>query len=71
MNDSSVPCTIRNMHKDGAELQVLADAAVPDKFLLFLAVERLCYVCELRWRSRERAGVEFVGTQPKPRWYHG
>ena len=71
MNDSSIPCTIRNMHDGGAELRVAVDIVVPDRFLLFLPIERICHRCEVRWRERGRVGVEFMGTEPKPRWYHG
>lgn len=71
MNDSSIPCTIRNMHEGGAELRVAAETAIPDKFLLFMPIERICHRCEVRWRERDRVGVQFGGTEPKPRWYHG
>jgi hypothetical protein len=71
MNDSSILCTIRNMHEGGAELRVPGDAAVPESFLLFMQAERICYRCEVRWRGRERVGVQFLASEPKPRWYHG
>lgn len=66
---SSISCTVRNMNEGGAELRVPADTAVPPSFLLYVAHDGLCFRCEQRWRRGERMGVEFTGTEPRPRWH--
>lgn len=68
---SEIRCTVRNMHSKGAELRVPADEPVPQSFLLYVSVDNIAYQCELRWRTGDRAGVEFVGTAPKPHWHYG
>lgn len=68
---SVVNCTIRNMHKDGAELRVDAEARVPREFLLYVAVDSIAYRCELRWRKLDRCGVSFSGAEAKPHWHYG
>lgn len=71
INRSEIACTVRNMHAHGAELKVPADAHVPEDFLLYVPIDGLGYRCELRWRSGERVGVRFTGTEPKPHWHYG
>ena len=71
ISSSEIPCSIRNMNKDGAELKVSSSALVPELFLLYVPVDGIAYTCELRWRSGERAGLKFHGTAPKPRWHYG
>lgn len=71
INISEVECTIRNMHSDGAELRVGADARVPERFLLYVPVDGIGYRSVLRWRKGERIGVSFTGTEPKPHWHYG
>lgn len=68
---SEIPCAIRNMHKDGAELKVSPDTPVPQEFLLYVPVDGVAYRCTLRWRVSGRAGVDFNGTEPKPAWHYG
>ena len=71
IKDSEVKCTIRNMHDGGAELRVHLTSNVPSEFLLYVAIDRLCYRCVLRWRDGERLGVMFLGTVQKPSWHYG
>lgn len=71
VNDSEIPCMIRNMHSRGAELKVAADQFVPDQFLLCVTVDRECYNCRICWRRNDRIGVAFTGTAAKPRWHYG
>ncbi len=71
VSKSEIACTIRNMHKDGAELKVPVEAPLPQQFLLYVPVDGIAYRAELRWRGRDRAGVEFTGTEPKPSWHYG
>ncbi|MCJ8521733.1 PilZ domain-containing protein [Rhizobium tarimense] len=71
VSNSEISCTIRNMNPEGAELKVAGSALLPERFLLYVPVDGLAYICELRWRSGERAGLKFHGTAPKPRWHYG
>ena len=71
ITNSVVTCTIRNMHQNGAELRVPAEARVPTEFLLYVAVDGIAYRSVLRWRKQDRCGVTFTGTEPKPHWHYG
>lgn len=71
ITNSEVRCTIRNMTKGGAELKVGVDARVPREFLLYVPVDGIAYRAVVRWRREDRVGVEFTGTEPKPRWHYG
>lgn len=68
INNSEIPCTIRNMHEHGAELNVPRDAPVHSEFLLYVPVDGIAYRSVIKWRHGDRLGVEFTGTEPKPRW---
>lgn len=71
INNSTIQCTIRNMHKHGAELRVAIEARVPLEFSLYVPVDGVAYKSEVAWRSGERIGVKFSGTEPKPSWFYG
>lgn len=71
INNSAISCNVRNMHKEGAELTVALETPVPQEFLLYVPVEGIAYRCVLRWRNKNRAGVAFSGTEPKPAWHYG
>ncbi|TGP23255.1 MULTISPECIES: PilZ domain-containing protein [unclassified Mesorhizobium] len=71
INNSEVACTVRNMHPGGAELKVPVEARVPDEFLLYVATDGIGYKAVVRWRREDRIGVEFTGTERKPRWHYG
>ena len=71
INQSVVTGTIRNMHSGGAELRVPPGAHVPPTFLLYVPVDGVAYRSTVRWRRGDHVGVQFSGTEPKPRWYYG
>ena len=71
ITNSVVNCTVRNMHKGGAELRVPVDAPIPQEFLLYVPVDGVGYRAVVRWRKQDRIGVEFTGTEPKPSWHYG
>ena len=71
MNDSEIGCTIRNQHSGGAELTVPPDATVPGEFLLYVPVDGVAYRAVVRWQKKDRVGVQFTGTEPKPRFHYG
>ncbi|MEO5758781.1 MAG: PilZ domain-containing protein [Mesorhizobium sp.] len=71
ISNSEVGCTLRNQHEGGAELKVPLEARVPDRFLLYVAVDGVAYRCEVRWRRSDRIGVRFTGKEPKPKLHYG
>jgi len=71
VNDSTVECTIRDMHEHGALLIVPIGAVIPPDFLLYVPIDRIGYRAKLRWRKSDRCGVSFSGTEPKPHWLYG
>jgi hypothetical protein len=68
---SEISCVMRNQTAEGAELKVPPEAAIPSSFQLYVPVDGVAYACELRWRRKDRIGVEFVGRGPKPRFHYG
>ena len=71
LNTSEIACVVCNQHDQCAELSLSAEIVLPGAFILYVPVDQKAYSCLLRWRSRERAGVAFVGTGPKPRLHYG
>jgi hypothetical protein len=71
ITNSEIVCTIRNMHENGAELRVPAEARVPREFLLYVAIDGVAYRAVMRWRQQDKMGVMFTGTEPKPHWHYG
>lgn len=69
--NSEISVTVRNMHQNGAELRVSADARIPERFLLYVPVDGIGYRSVVRWRKNDRVGVQFEGTEPKPHWHYG
>jgi hypothetical protein len=71
ISNSEIGCQVRNQHVGGAELRVSAEARVPEEFLLYVPADGLAYRSQLRWRKNERVGVQFTGSEPKPRLHYG
>jgi len=71
VSNSEIRCTIRNMHKHGAELKLPPATAAPAEFLLYVAADGIGYRSVVRWRDGDRIGVAFTGTEPKPHWHYG
>jgi len=71
IQNSEISSTVRNQHEGGAELKVAADARVPDRFLLYIPVDGIGYRSEVRWRRNDRIGVQFTGTEGKPKLHYG
>lgn len=69
IQNSEVGVLLRNQHAGGAELKVPLEARVPDRFLLYVPVDGIAYRCEVRWRRNDRVGVQFTGTEPKPKMH--
>jgi diguanylate cyclase (GGDEF)-like protein len=60
---SVLDCTIRNLSREGACLQVESLVGVPPAFDLLIDGEPAPRPCRLVWRSDHRAGVEFALRQ--------
>lgn len=71
IQNSEVAVTLRNQHAGGAELKIPLEARVPDRFLLYVPLDGVAYRCEVRWRRNDRVGVQFTGTEPKPKLHYG
>jgi len=71
IQNSEVGVTVRNQHAGGAELKIPLEARVPDRFLLYVPLDGVAYRCEVRWRRNDRIGVQFTGTEPKPKLHYG
>jgi hypothetical protein len=71
IRSSETSCVLRNQHSDGAELLVAADTMIPSEFILYVPVDGTGYKAVLRWRLQNRAGVQFLGIEPKPRHHYG
>jgi len=54
---SVVDCTIRNLSRTGACLQMPTTAGIPEHFELLL--EGVSRTCAIAWRSGSRMGVSF------------
>jgi hypothetical protein len=71
VNTSEIRCTLRNQSPNGAELRVPLGAEIPQEFLLYVPVDETGYRASVRWRLKDRVGVVFTGTVPKPHWHYG
>lgn len=54
-----IDCTVRNLSKTGAALEVATPLFIPDRFTLFVPTERLKRPCRIVWRKEKRIGVAF------------
>jgi hypothetical protein len=57
---SALDCRIRNFSITGARLVLDQSAVLPSQFLLEVPVRNKTYRAELRWKSRDAAGVKFL-----------
>ncbi|TPK57259.1 PilZ domain-containing protein [Mesorhizobium sp. B2-4-19] len=71
IQNSEIAVMLRNQHAGGAELKIPIGARVPDRFLLYVPLDGVAYRCEVRWRRNDRVGVQFTGTEPKPKLHYG
>ena len=53
--------TIEDLSMEGAKLRLSAPCKLPDKFVLCLWANKQIYRhCEVRWRTRDHIGVQFL-----------
>jgi hypothetical protein len=57
---SVIHCRIKNFSITGARLALDEATVLPDQFLLEVPARKKTYRAELRWKSRDAAGVKFL-----------
>lgn len=62
---------MRNQQAAGAELKVPVETQFPTEFLLYVPVDGIAYGCVTCWRTNDRIGVQFTGTETKPKLHYG
>ena len=56
---SAIDCTLRNVSKIGAALEVASPVGIPDRFTLVVPREGLQIACRVIYRKERRIGVKF------------
>ena len=60
-----VGCSVRNQHDHGAELRVDPEVQIPERFVVEIPADDATYRAVLRWRRKERLGVQFFSNSLK------
>lgn len=55
----AIDCTVRNLSKTGAALDVRTPVGIPDEFTLVILSDALRFACRVVWRKAVRIGVRF------------
>lgn len=54
-----IDCTVRNISRTGAALEVESPVGIPPKFTLVIEADRVSRPCHVVWRKERRVGVGF------------
>lgn len=54
-----IDCTVRNISRTGAALEVESPVGVPLKFILVIEMDRVRRACHVVWRKERRIGAGF------------
>ncbi|AUD00202.1 pilus assembly protein PilZ [Bradyrhizobium sp. UASWS1016] len=54
-----IDCTVRNLSKTGAALEVESPVGIPHKFTVVIESDRIRRGCHVVWRKERRIGVMF------------
>ena len=54
-----VTCVVSDLSSNGAGLDVVSSAGIPDHFTLVLRTDSLHFSCRVAWREDARIGVVF------------
>ena len=57
---STIDCSVRNVSKAGAALEVATPVGIPEKFTLLIPSNKLRFACRVIYRKEKRIGVAFV-----------
>jgi hypothetical protein len=55
----AIDCTVRNLSKTGAALDVPTPVGIPDEFTLVIPTDKLHFACRVMWRRAKRIGIRF------------
>jgi hypothetical protein len=56
---AAIDCTVRNLSRTGAALEVASPVGVPDTFTLVITGDSLTLHCRVVWRKQFRIGILF------------
>ena len=56
---SAISCTVRNLTRSGAMLDVTSPLGVPKEFTLVISSEDVHHECRIVWIKEKRIGVSF------------
>jgi PilZ domain len=56
---SAIDCTVRNLSKLGAALNVASPVGIPDEFVLVIPGDGLRVPCRVVWRKPDQIGIRF------------
>ncbi len=54
-----IDCTVRNISRTGAALEVESPVGIPHNFILVIETDRVRRACHVAWRKERRIGVGF------------
>lgn len=54
-----IDCTVRNISRTGAALEVESPDGIPHNFILVIETDRVRRACHVVWRKERRMGVVF------------
>lgn len=57
---AAIDCSIRNISKSGAALDVASPVGIPDTFTLNIPSDKRRFACRVIYRKEKRIGVAFV-----------
>ena len=55
----AIDCTVRNISKTGAALEVASPIGIPQAFILVIEADHVQQPCHVVWRTEKRIGVAF------------
>lgn len=56
---AAISCTVRNLTKSGAMLDVASPVGVPKEFMLVITSDEVRHECRIVWIKERRIGVSF------------
>lgn len=59
LGGGAIDCTVRNLSKTGAALDVASPVGIPEEFTLVLPSDALRFACRVVWRKAGRIGIRF------------
>lgn len=54
-----IDCTVRNLSRSGARLDIADQIVIPEQFMLLIERDNLQYPCYVEWRKENQIGVSF------------